>query len=381
MSQHLDTDKNLDEPDLVADGSAFPKKRQDQLEQFARDFMPVAHAASNGRMDGLDSWRTNSKFVIHGRMDAGAESIYLARQLELIVKGAYETKYGPIKSPRLISYNTGTPRGVVNLTKKAIDSAGEPMIERDDSDQLPMIGLKMSPVTMGFFNMQLGYDFTDQEVAQAMYAGEPLQAMKATATRRAFERKLDIIAFYGEKVSGVKGMLNLASTTSYSTPVTGAGGTSKKWTDKASDDILLDLNAAGDAIIVGTDEVEEPDTWLIPLDAYNIANTRRIGDGTSEMVLSFFKRTRDLATGQAPIVERTVKSQGANNANWSGSGSESRMMVYKNDADHLEMYVPVPFFQRAPEYRNARTIVSCMMRTGGVACWLPKAVAYADGVS
>lgn len=368
-----DIEMNEDEVEVTGE---FPRSRLDQMEQSAREFAAIGWAAQAGDTSKLDRARQDSKFDWATRSDAGVETVYIARQLEFIRKGLYEIKYTALKSPKLVSYNTSVPRGAQNFTVKTIDIAGEPAIERDDNDEIPTVELKVGSGTMGFFNMNLAYSFTDQDAAEAMFAGMPLPTMKATAVRTQMARKADTIAFYGENTSGVKGLLNQANTLTYNVPATGAAG-SKKWKDKDSDAILLDLNGAGDAIITGTNEVEEPDTWLIPLDAHRFIATKRVGDGTSDTVLKYFLSNRDTPA----TVVATTKSQGANNANWSGSGSDSRMVVYKNDAAHLEFHLPVPFYQAPPQYRNFRTTTNCMMRCGGVALYLPKSVSYSDGVS
>jgi hypothetical protein len=369
------SEKDIENEEAVG---VFPQTRLDQMAADAQKFVAAAWQSKNGDRGALQRYRADAQFDFAARQDSGAESIFIARQLEFIRKGLYEIKYAALKSPQLVSYVTSTPRGVQQLTVKAIDVAGEPMIERDDSSHFPTVEMKVSSVGMGFFNMNLAYSFTDQDAAEAMYAGMPLQTAKAAAVRTAMARKADQIAFYGETTTGVKGLLNQTGTTTYATPATGAGG-SKKFADKDPDTVLADLNAAGDAIINATGEIEVPDTWLLPLDAYrNIAN-RRVGDGTNATILQYFKDTRGK---ESPLeIVATTKSQGANNAQWAGSGSESRMLVYKNDQEHLEFQLPVPFYQGAPQYSGFRTTVHCMMRCGGVALWLPASACYADGVS
>lgn len=358
----------------------FPQARQDEMEQHARQFAAIAWAAQNGDNTGLARQRADAALEIARHTDAGTETVYIARQLEFIRKALYEIKYTALKSPQLVSYNTTIPRGAQNRTVKAIDTAGEPSIERDDNDDIPSVEMSVVSGTAGFFNMNLKYSFTDQDAAEAMFSGMPLPTMKATAVRTAMARKADIIAFYGEPISGAKGILNQANTLTYSVPTTGQNGATTL-ASKDSDAILLDLNAPGDQVITSTNEIEEPDTWLMPLDAYRFIGTKRVGDGTSDTVLSYFQRTRQASMAGKLTVVATTKSLAANYASFGGSSGKSRMMVYKNDKEHLEFQLPVPFYQGAPQYRGFRTTTHCMMRCGGVDLYLPKSVIYADGLS
>src|SRR6476661_5496793 len=142
LEHEIDTENdNLD--------GAFPKARQDQMEQHAHEFAAVAWAARNGDKSQLARHRADASWGFASHADAGAETVYVARQLEMIRKGLYEIKYTALKSPQLVSYNTTVPRGVQNYTVKSVDIAGEPAIERDDSTDIPSLELKVNSGTMG----------------------------------------------------------------------------------------------------------------------------------------------------------------------------------------------------------------------------------------
>jgi hypothetical protein len=93
-----------------------------------------------------------------------------------------------------------------------------------------------------------------------------------------------------------------------------------------------------------------------------------VGDGTSSTVLKYFVENRD-----TPItVERTTKLESS--TDWTGK----RMVAYKNDPSKLQMTVPIEFRQKVPEVRGFKVYTNCQMRTGGVALWIAKSVAYGD---
>jgi hypothetical protein len=202
-----------------------------------------------------------------------------------------------------------------------------------------------------------------------MFAGMPLPTMKAKAVRDQMARRLDQIAFLGEAKVGAKGLFNQSGTTTYVVPATGQGGVTT-WDKKDSDAVLLDLNGMGDQIITDTNEIEEPDTWVLPLSRYRLVNSRRVGDGTNATILRYFLDNRD-----SPIsVERTTKLE--SNTAWTGK----RAAAYKNDPSKLQLTVPIEFLQKQPEIRGFKVIVNCRMRTGGLALWISKSVGYADNV-
>jgi hypothetical protein len=340
--------------------SAFPQKRLDEMAAFARDF----------DRKNWQQYRTDCAWDFTSHFDAGSEAVFIARQLEMIRKGLYEIRYPELKARRLVPHDFNFSPGMQEYTARSIDVAGEPAVSKDQPDDVPTVELKVGSATMSMFNLVLAYSYSDQDAENAMFAGMPLATMKAKAVRDQMARRLDNIAFVGEStMSGVTGLLNSSGTTTYSTPATGAGA-SKLWDNKDSDQILLDLNGAGDQIITDTKEVEEPDTWLLPLTAHRLIANKRVGDGTSATILRYFLDNRD-----TPVtVEKTAKSETL------GGSSTRRMCVYKNDPSKLQMIVPVEFRQKQPEIRGFKVVVNCMMRTGGVALWLPKSVCYADGI-
>jgi hypothetical protein len=356
---HEDDDNDENE-DQVFENSAFPQARLDAMAQFSKEF--------DWRKP--EPWLAKARWDWTGHFDSAAQAIWIARQVEMLREGLYEIRYPELKSERMIPKEFNIPPGVVDYTARSIDSAGEPEVSRDQPDEIPSVELSTTSTTVSMFNLVLAYQYSDQDIDTAMFAGVPLQPMKAKAVRDQMARALDKIAFLGHvKVPGVKGLLNQSGTTTYTPTATGQGG-SKHFDLKSSDDILTDLNALGDQIITDTSEVEEPDTWVLPLTTYRVINRRRVGDGTNQTILKYFVENRD-----SPItVERTQKLE--SNMGWTGK----RMVAYRKDPSKLQLLVPTLFRQKAPEVRGFKVRVVCQMRTGGVVLWLPKSVAYGDDV-
>lgn len=354
----------FDDEDQVEGRAGLPEARLDELNDYARNF-------DWRRPPGPETvpWNWTQHF------DDGAEAIYMAGNLQIIRKALYETRYPELKAEMLIPHDTSGNPGMEREVVRTIDVAGEPEISRDQPDDVPSVELKTGEADVKFFEMSLAYSYSDADVEKAMLSGMPLPFQKAKATRDVMARTKDTMAFVGSAKIGTKGLLNSTGTTTYAVPATGAGG-SKKWKDKSSAAVLLDLNGAADQIIEDTNEVEEPDTWLLPSDAYNHINTRMVGDGSSETILSFFKRTRG-GDGSAVNIHKTTKSK----AGKISGVSTSRMVVYRNDPSKLQFKVPLQFFQKQPQVHGFKTVTYCRMRIGELALWLPKSVSYSDDVS
>ncbi len=298
-----------------------------------------------------------------------AESFFVARQLEFMRPGIYAVQYPALKAQRLIPFNMGVDAGASQYTATAVDQVGEVKITADMPDDVPMVELLTRQVSANIYNLSLGYAYSIQEAKAAMFAKVPLLAQKALRTREQMERRLDDIAFLGETVTGITGLLSASGTDTYTVPTNGSGN-STAWSKKKSDDVLADLNGAPNQVIVNTKEIEIPDTMVLPLSAKTLISNRRVGDGTSMTILAYFLANQEYIKE----VEATYKAETA------GSGSTTRGVAYVKDPTRLEMIVPLPFTQLAPEAKGFKVVTLCHMRTAGLAVYLPKSMIYFDGI-
>lgn len=339
----------------------FPQARLDEM------------ALEAVRFDAADPRPLKWHFDGRGSHFDGAESAYLARQLEFMRPGVIEASFPKLMAANWIPYNTTPDSGSTQFTVVFEDQVGEVRLSQDMKGIIPRVDAKTSTASINIFSMLLSYGYSIQEARAAMKAGYPLQARRAMLCREQMERKLDDIAFVGDTGSGVKGLLNqttgATAVDTYTVPATGQGG-SKKWRDKAPDDVLLDLCAAPSQIVTGSLEIEQPDTWLLPLSTYESISQRRVGDGTNESILSYYLRT----AAHAKRVVKTHKSE------TKGSGSTTRAVCYEANPNKLEMIVPTPFEQFNPISEGLDVVTICHLRTAGVFVYRPRSICYADDV-
>jgi hypothetical protein len=301
----------------------------------------------------------------------GTESMFIARMLEFIRPGVYAKKYPMLLWSQHVPANYDVPTGAEAYTVTGSDYVGEVKLSRMPATNANMVNHSVFQGSMGFFSMVLGYEYNLQEVRNAIFAGQPLQTKLAVNCRNLMERKLDEIAYLGEKAQAVKGLLNLAGTGSYATPATGAGGL-KSWDAKNSEDILRDLNGPVDQMIVSTNSISIPNAWLMPVSRSRVIETRRAADGTDTTVKSFFLKNQKFITE----ITTTYRSEASTDGFWVGK----RGVVYRNDAETLEMIINQPFEQMAPVAMHMTVTTLCHLRTGGLALYAPQEVIYVDEI-
>ncbi len=344
--------------------SMFPQARLDAMRAHARDF-GKKDLRADGEPELLGCFLPGKG---GGFRQDGAESYFVARQLEHIRAGVIEMDFPPMKYESLVPMNTEPSPGAEEYTVTHEEMVGRAKISKDMQGIIPRVDAKTTQTTFSIYSMLLSYGYSLQEARAAMQAGRPLPARRAAVCREQMERELNTIAFLGQSEAGIKGMLNLASTLTYTT-ATGAGG-SKNWDLKTPEEILADWNGSVSQVITNSNEVETPDTSVLPLSRYEYVSTKRMGDGTSDTILTYFKRNNP----HIKTVESSHLSE--SNTGWTGK----RMVNYQRSPLKVELIVPVPFEQLMPDVTSTQTVTICHLRTAGVVAHRPKSVIYTDEI-
>lgn len=334
----------------------FPKARFDEMLKIARTF-------DRANLPKDLAWR----FDGNSNFDA-AESAFFARQLEFIRPGVLEVLYPELKGAMLVPVDTAIDPGAEQYTYRIFDQVGEALVSANLPNRAPRVDVIGSEVTSKIFNVTDAYGYSVQEARAAMLARTPLIPRRAMTARDVIERKLDAIIFVGDTVSGLKGLLNLASTNTFTALTKNAGGL--LWATSHPDEIVADMNGMVNKIVSDSLEIEQPDTLLLPLSSYTLISSRRMGDGSDKTILEHFLASSPYIKS----VEATHKSETA------GSGVTRRAVAYRRDPNKLSALMPMPFTQLPPQPDGFELVTQCQARTGGVVTFYPMSICYMDGI-
>jgi hypothetical protein len=211
------------------------------------------------------------------------------------------------------------------------------------------------------------YGYSIQEIRRAQMADFPLETRRADAARRAIEDKINTIAFSGDSATGLTGFIQYPGTTEF-TLTSGTGGYT--WATKTGDEILADMNGMVYAVLSATNGVEQPDTMLLPLASYNLIKTKRLGTYNDTTVLEYFLKTNQYIKRIEWLVELATGSD----------TTGTRAIVFKNDAEHLQLILPVPFEQFDYDKNGLAYSIPCLARTAGMVIYYPSSIAFVDGI-
>jgi hypothetical protein len=165
------------------------------------------------------------------------------------------------------------------------------------------------------------------------------------------------------------GLANIPNAGSYTIP-NGAGGNTV-WSSKTALEILADMQAIENKIVVDTNENEIPDTMLMPLAQYQLVATLPMSVSIPTVtVLEYFLTTSQYVKN----VDVWNKLAGA------GAASADRLVAYRRDPEALELIVPQEFEQFAAQQEGLSWTVPCHARCAGVVAYYPLAISYGDGI-
>lgn len=377
----------------------FPQKRLDQMMAAAQGFDPRDFRADSitpramGFLEAIDpvlAYKIQTGTARIGTRKDASESLFFARQLEYIRPGLLEVLFPDLEGKKFLPLETAIAPGAEEYTYRYMKKIGRAQLIKqyaDDPPRTDIVGGETVQKIRGAADM---YGYTLQELRAAMLAQMPLDVRKAMSARYALALLSDEIMFYGHadvnavQATGgqdaggldgaiLKGIATLSNTTSYTTP-TGSQG-SQLWRKKSPDEIVADLHGVVNNVVKTTLGIHRPDSMILPLAAYNMAATKRMGDGSNQTVLDFFLASSPYVKS----VDPSYRLDSGQSANW--SGSTGRAIAYEKSPDRLACLIPLEFEQLAPQQEHFEIRTACHARVGGVIAFYPGSISYMDGIT
>ena len=306
------------------------------------------------------------------RCDAG-ESGIVARALEHIEEQITEVLYAELKAAGYVPAIGGIDPGAALYTWRQGDVVGMATRNGGRSGDLPRADAKVEEFSSRIESYGASYGYSIQqlrEIALAARRGFNLQLdqtyAKAAATMIA--RKIDSVVAFGDADSNgtILGFLNNANVA-----VQAAAGV---WSGLTAAQLLAELFALVNGVVVGSKEAIVPDTILLPQVQLNIVSQTMMGVNSDRSVLSVFRESQQQAG--RPIEVAAWPTLETANAGRNGP----RAVCYRRDSEIAGSIIPLPFEAQAPEQRGLEITVACEGRCGGAVVRRPMGLIYRDGL-
>lgn len=310
------------------------------------------------------------------RFDAQVTLSFLTQQVSRIEREVYAIQYPDIRYPGLIPVDTTGPEWVKSVTYFSSDRVGRAQWFAGRAQDVPHADVVRSKAETAVKMAAIGYEYDDEELAQAQMLGQNLNADKAAAAQRAAEEFIDRVALFGDPSANFTGLINNPTVTAGTAPATGtASGTT--WASKTADQVLADVNGTLTGMWTGSLYVEMADTLLLPYATIVALSQRRVTEQMPMTIMDWLreKNVYTLETGQ-PLTIRGLRG-----LETAGAGGTARMAAYRRDPGVLKMYMPMPF-RFLPVWRTGPMTyeVPGIFRLGGVDVKRPLAMRYLDGI-
>jgi len=318
--------------------------------------------------------------------DAG-EALFVERALLYVETEVYNTLFPPLEGMKYVPIDTSAPEGAKATTYKQYTRVGIAKLVTERGGDLPSSKLFVREFNHNFYRLGMSYEYTLDDLLAAQVAstnGGPalnIDLEQGIAAKEAIDKGLDAIAGIGSATSttipglsqgigpdvGLLGLLNQPNATTY-TPAAGASG-STAWSLKTPDEKVADLTGQYAAMVAGTYKIFTPDAFLLPITQFEAANGQRMGDGSDETVISFYRKIKPNVT-----IDSWQYCAGA------GTSGQDRCVAFINNRRYVRHMISSLFRQMPVEYSNLEFSVDCVCKTAGVISPYPLSISYMDGI-
>ena len=317
------------------------------------------------------SWPLESHISAYSpnyRCDFAEGSIYFARELEYFQAVSKDILYPAANYNQIWGIDSSAGGGASRTTYSSYDFQGSPAIVQDNSNVTPLINMTGKQYSMNIYTIRVGFLKTFQEIRAAIFANKPFDTMQISTARMAVEQYIDKMAFLGNSLYELPGLLTINGATALAP----SGGTT--FADKIAagnpGGIQADLLAGVSAIANGSLMTQTPDTLILPISTYiQLFGTPR-SENSDTTIGSYFMQNN-------PCITRVFWSQWLSGV--SSTGTDAYVM-FDSSEERIRTVIPMPYTQHAPVLEDTAYKVVTETRFGGVACYYPNSVAYMVGI-
>lgn len=297
--------------------------------------------------------------------DSAQGLAFLISQLAYIEKKVYEKKYKAITYPDILPVTNEAGEGATSIIYFSTDMSGKAKIIGAKSRDVPIVEISNKLDTISVERGGIGYEYTDEEIRQALFYGVPLPLRKAQAARRAYEELIQNIAMEGSVEHNVEGFINNSNVSR--TDVTGT-----TWDTKTPDEWIEDINTLMGGIFVDSKQIERPDKLGLPTLQWNkLAGTRlEYSDMNAFQWIVNNSPYLNSVDDIIPMPELT----GA------GLAGKDRMVAYSKDEDKVVFHIPMPLRFTEPQRQGLGFIIPGEFKVSSVEFRYPGSARYADGI-
>jgi len=302
--------------------------------------------------------------------DAGSGLAFLTSQLSYLEKKLFEKQYKAITYNQLIPVSNEAGEHATSITYFYMDGKAVAKFVGTKSLDVPISEIGTKKVEVPVELAATGYNYSDEELRQAIFLGRPLPQLKSNASRRAYEELLQKTSMTGDTEYNLPGFINNPNVTASAVANPGSG---TEFSNKTPEQIIKDINDLFSDINVDTNQVESADTLALPTAQWNYLAGTLLSALSGITIMQAIINSSPFLKSVSDIIA-TPELAGA------GAGGTDRMMAYTKDMDKVVFHVPMPLKFSAPQRKGRGFEVPGEFKCGGVEFRYPGSARYADGI-
>ena len=294
-------------------------------------------------------------------LDADSNRFFL-NELRYIIPEMLEFDYADISARLVLPVDRRAGPGAQIIEVRQRTTVGEAKVIADYADDLPKANVFAEFFTQKVRSLGCEATWSLQEIRSAALASAnggnvQLDREESDGAREAILRLENSLAWAGSTKFGLIGVVSAPNVPTTVAP--DGASTNPQWSTKTAQEIVDDLNFMVNQIVENSNQVERPDTILLPVAQYHIAVNKNMGLGTDTTALQYF-------VNNSPYIASMDNVIPINELKGAGAGGVDIAIAYKKDASKIQLNVPFDVESLAPEVRGMTTTVTYHSRFGGV---------------
>ena len=332
--------------------------------------------------DSLGRWASND-MMTRAPEDGTALGFITNTGLQ-IMSMVDEIYYTANRVPEFISVNTSIAEGATGYAVRVTDIVGRMTRVSSAGDDVPTatVSRTLAQASLDYYGVD--FEFTLQELREAMFQGVPLQQEDMKAVMAVAMNEVERVAFTGGDYPSATGLFNH--------PTSGANGVTQRDADKTFSDMsvveirtlindqLSNVITASEEVVGRVPRLMEGMTVYLPQTQYDMLTTRYIGDNAERTLMRSLMEDNVWTqfTGRPLSILRVVELDDI--VETAVNGSQARMVVgLKNpNVAELGMAISPRLIRLLDQGRKIRGQIEA--RFGEVWVKRPDTMRYLDGI-
>ncbi|MBM5675602.1 DUF2184 domain-containing protein [Listeria seeligeri] len=290
-----------------------------------------------------------------------------SRDLEAIDNVLYEAKQEELTARSIFNVKTDIPAGAEVYGYDVLERSGAAKIIANGADDLPLVDVDVKRYYAQIYTIALGFRYSLQDLRQSQMTGQSVDANKAATVRRGIAEKENKLAWVGDSKYNIQGIATAAGI-QVEAVGNNAAGTSTKWAQKSSEEVIEELRKLRKRITILPGYGDAALVLALPPDQYEELN-RRYSDFDSRTLLKVIQDNQWFAQ-----IKRVADLKGV------GLNNSDSLLIFHSEPETAELLLPMDITRLQEEWKYPNWKVPCEERFGGAVVRAPHAILRADGI-